>query len=394
LRFDDANTKRTQNKYKLLDTHIANCVRTPFRKCWNFMENTEYHQIREAYRQTSFDLDGCPKRYVFILTNKCNLSCSFCFQDRKGLPNKMTASDWIAVSDKLPDSSHITLTGGEPLAFGGFTEVLRHISKRHTVNIICNGVLLNKDLIDLFTEVGSVQILSVSIDTIGNYNRDVTPTQYEKMVETLQYLREKQQAKETNIILDTKTVVTDMDSHSLFDIYKHCVENLGSETHSFQFFKGSPVQHSDKMFHFDSIHDTPEPYEYQTIDVIANEFEKIRAYCAKHNTRCFSHPKFIDFSDFSQNYLEILNTTINKLVFESQDYEPCKAPWESVHINADGATFPCLAVNFGDIRHFGSVEDLFAGDVATNFRGLLRQCGTFQACHRCGYLKLAQGSEN
>ena len=253
------------------------------------MQNTDYHEIREKHRQTSFENDGYPKRYVFILTNKCNLSCSFCFQDRKGLPNQMTTSDWIAVSDKLPDASHITLTGGEPLAFVGFREVLRHISKRHTVNIICNGVLLTKDLIDLFIEVGSVKILSISVDTVGNYNRDVKPAQYQKMINVLEYLKQKQRDKQTDILLDTKTVVTDMDSHSLFEIYKHCVETLGSETHSFQFFKGDPIQHSDKMYHFDSIHEIPDPYEYQTIDVISEEFKKIREYCLKNNTRCFSH---------------------------------------------------------------------------------------------------------
>ena len=104
------------------------------------------------------------------------------------------------------------------------------------------------------------------------------------MINVLEYLKQKQRDKQTDILLDTKTVVTDMDSHSLFEIYKHCVETLGSETHSFQFFKADPIQHSDKMYHFDSIHEIPDPYEYQTIDVISEEFKKIRVLSQKQYT--------------------------------------------------------------------------------------------------------------
>ena len=68
-----------------------------------------------------------------------------------------------------------------------------------------------------------------------------------------------------------------------------------------------------------------------------------------------------------------------------------QSPLGSIHINADGASFPCLAVNFGDSRHSATISDLFAGEVAVGFRNLLRECGTFNACHRCGYLKLRQG---
>ena len=60
-----------------------------------------------------------PKRYVFVLTNLCNLACSYCFQDRKKLAGAMTAKDWIAVVDQLPKYARVAFTGGEPLTFKG-----------------------------------------------------------------------------------------------------------------------------------------------------------------------------------------------------------------------------------------------------------------------------------
>jgi sulfatase maturation enzyme AslB (radical SAM superfamily) len=36
-----------------------------------------------------------PRRYVFILTNLCNLRCSFCFQERKRKKNMKTTKSVI-----------------------------------------------------------------------------------------------------------------------------------------------------------------------------------------------------------------------------------------------------------------------------------------------------------
>ena len=351
------------------------------------MEDTQYHKSRVIRREKSYKTDGLPSRYVFVLTNKCNLSCSFCFQDRKKLPNSMDFNDWVDLSNKLPRGSHVTLTGGEPLAFKNFDNILKHIADRHTVNIICNGVLLTEKVVDLLCSIQNVRVLSISVDTIGNVNRGVTAEQYDKMKRVLGYFHSRRRELNSEIIFDTKTVVTDQDSYCLFDIYKHCIETLKADTHSFQFLKGSPIQHSDKMFEYGAIFDEPAPHVYQTVSTIAHEFEKVRDYCIKNGTRCFSHPKFIDFSDKHQNYEQIINERINKFKFEPSDYKACKAPWESVHINADGAVFPCLAVSFGDARQNDDMNKLFNQPVAKNFRNELRNCGTFQACHRCGYLE-------
>ena len=141
------------------------------------------------------------------------------------------------------------------------------------------------------------------------------------------------------------------------------------------------------MFEYEAIFDAPSPHVYQTVSTIATEFEKVRDYCIEKGTRCFSHPKFLDFSDKSQNYEKILNEKINKFEFESSNYQACKAPWESVHINADGAVFPCLAIKLGDARQHDNMTELFSRPIAKKFRDELRKCGTFQACHRCGYLE-------
>ena len=69
-----------------------------------------------------------PKRFCFVLTNLCNLACTFCFQDRKKQNGAMTAEDWIKLSDQLPKGSRVTLTGGEPMVIKNFEKIFDHVA--------------------------------------------------------------------------------------------------------------------------------------------------------------------------------------------------------------------------------------------------------------------------
>ena len=186
-------------------------------------------------------------RYVFMLTNVCNLSCNFCFQDRTKRSDAMTTSEWINLVDQLPDYARVTLTGGEPLAFKEFEEVFLHVTKRFQCNMISNGLLLDEKIVDLLLSQPNFKVLSISIDDIGNINRDVKPFLWARFVEAIEYFNKRKKELGSQCELDIKTVVLDSNAHDLQAIHKFCVETLEADTHAFQFLKGSPHQHSDTM---------------------------------------------------------------------------------------------------------------------------------------------------
>ena len=94
--------------------------------------NTSYHQqrllARELNEGNSRDM---PFRYVFVLTNLCNLRCSFCFQEKKFIKESLNLNEWQHIANQLPLNSHITLTGGEPLLFKGFKRISIKPSSRY-----------------------------------------------------------------------------------------------------------------------------------------------------------------------------------------------------------------------------------------------------------------------
>ena len=121
------------------------------------------------YRKKAYQADNLmPKRYCLVLTNLCNLACDFCFQIRKKKKNSLNSKDWIKLIKQLPDNSRVTLTGGEPLVFKNFKDVFLEVTKRHECNLICNGLLLTEEIIDLLLSYKNFKVLSISIDNRNN----------------------------------------------------------------------------------------------------------------------------------------------------------------------------------------------------------------------------------
>ena len=138
----------------------------------------KYSNEIDEFRKKAYKTDNLmPKRYCFVLTNLCNLACEFCYQHRTKLKNSLNADDWISLSKQLPDNSRVTLTGGEPLVLKDFEKVFLEVLKRHECNIICNGILLSKKLIDILLSSKNFKVLSISIDNRNNTIRKLANVQ-------------------------------------------------------------------------------------------------------------------------------------------------------------------------------------------------------------------------
>ena len=114
------------------------------------------------FRKKAYQIDNLmPKRYCLVLTNLCNLACDFCYQIRTKQKNSLNSKDWIKLIKELPENSRVTLTGGEPLVFKNFREVFSEAVKRHECNLICNGLLLTEEIIDLLLSEKNLHIFFI-----------------------------------------------------------------------------------------------------------------------------------------------------------------------------------------------------------------------------------------
>ena len=331
-----------------------------------------------------------PKRFCFVLTNLCNLACTFCFQDRKKQNGAMTAEDWIKLADQLPKDSRVTLTGGEPMVIKNFEKIFDHVAKRFECNMITNGLLLTKDLIDFMLKYKNFKVLSISIDNEKNTIRKQANIQESKWDEKwnhvenmmLYFQKRKKELNYNHCNLDSKTVVLDENAKDLLKIHKYCVEDLQCDTHAFQFLKGSPIQHSDIMFKFEKIFEKSIAPDYKNWKIIIDQLKKIKEYIKKNKKTAFLHPALASVADDDK---KIDMDYCNNVNHDKKNYKPCAAPWGTAHINVDGTFFPCLAVDMGNVKD--GLDKVIFGKKFKKFIEVIAKEGTVEACNRCGWLK-------
>lgn len=294
----------------------------------------------------------------------------------------MTTCDWVNLANQLPDYARVTLCGGEPLLFGGFKEIFSYVAGRFDCNIISNGLLLTKEKIDYILSFPKFRVLSISIDNVGNTLRDVTPRQWNHLENMLKYFVTRRNHLNSGCILDTKTMVLDENAEQLFEMYRYFTENLNIDTHSFQFLKGSSIQHADNMVEFEDILKKSKAKTYQKFDIIKEQLQLVKQYNLQKGTVSFLHPK-VDSLTSDGPFLRI--DYLNDFNHIKKRYSPCKFPWSSVHINVDGTLFPCLAVSMGTVKK-QPLCDVISGATFTRFKNLIRKEGSVEACNRCGWL--------
>ena len=352
----------------------------------NSLTAAQYYKRQVEYTQKAFEKnDLMPRRYVLVLTNLCNLSCTFCFQERKKREDRMTTENWLNVLDQIPKNSRITLTGGDPFMFKDFAKIFKRANEVAETNMITNGLLITDQKIEKLLNEKNFKVLAISIDTIGNYNRDVKKKDWKKLVNQLNKFVTLRDKNRIQTALDIKTVILDENIDDLFKIHKFATEKLKADTHSFMLLKGAEIQHSDLMFKFEEIHRETEAYQYKKFDKLVDQLNKIKEYDEKYGYKSFLHPNLLDFSGekkFSKDDLMYLN---NKKHI-SKNFASCYAPWGGVYINVDGNLFPCMAVAMGNVKK-EKLRDIVFSENFMKFKGIIKDNGTINGCNRCGYLK-------
>lgn len=356
----------------------------------NTIDRGRFHEELVEFSKKAIDENSLyPKRYCYILTNLCNLACNFCFQDRKKQNGAMTEQDWLKLTDELPEYARVTITGGEPIVFKGFRNVFDKVASKFECNMITNGLLLNEDLIEFLLSYKNFKVLSISIDNVKNTirkqanikekNWDQKWTHVENM---MRYFQKRKSEISNSCSLDSKTVVLDENAHDLFNIHKYCIEDLECDTHSFQFLKGSPIQHADLMFDFNTIYKKSFAPNYKNWNVIKEQLAKVKEYNIENSKYGFLHPQVDSLTE--GDYLKDIDY-LNNIEHDKTKFKACYSPWMSVHVNVDGTLFPCLAIPMGNVRD--GLKNVLQGENFQKFRNVIKQHGTVEACNRCGWLK-------
>lgn len=155
---------------------------------------------------------------VWHITNKCNLSCSYC--STKSNPNADYGLDTKQLSDiaqklsKLNSLSHVALTGGEPLVRDDLPKILDILPDKLSINIDTNGVLLKKKWSEVYERVHHFSISVDGPEVVHNKQR----AGFNKVIEAIEWLVSK------NISVGTTVTITPESQDFVFQTIKFLSE--------------------------------------------------------------------------------------------------------------------------------------------------------------------------
>lgn len=114
----------------------------------------------QSFRKSGIKEKKVPLDFVFSLTNKCNLSCSHCFKSCN--MKKEDSIDFETLMKTLEflngKSVNIQLTGGEPMLYDRFFDVLKYAIENFNTTITTTATMINSNNIKHFKGIKCIQV--------------------------------------------------------------------------------------------------------------------------------------------------------------------------------------------------------------------------------------------
>jgi len=340
----------------------------------------ELSLIDSIYADSEFKM---PIRYVLGLTNDCNLDCPFCFLEKHKGQFRMELDDWKRIIDQLPNYARVILFGGEPLFYKHFDEIYAYLSKRFKCTVVTNGTLLTPKKIKYLLSHDGLEEIAVSIDCIGNHNRDFKDRQWTRLVNSIKLFNDMRKEMKNPPRLGISTVILDETASNLFDLHRYIHEELNCDHVTYCTLNGTAMQLSDRMQPYESLFTPEVPPLYKNWEQIVSMLEKIRSYNKEHNIQSYFRPKLIDFN---QDEPISALTPLNQTQFDKERFGPCKIPWSDCRVYSDGSVTNCLGVKLGNAKTQPELSTILKGPVSTQFRKDIKEYNFFEKCSRCVFL--------
>jgi MoaA/NifB/PqqE/SkfB family radical SAM enzyme len=247
-----------------------------------------------------------PQIVGLMMTNKCNLRCSYCAFARDGVLDEKKSEMTIGIVKSmfphplLNNAVLFDLIGGEPLLCSDLIEIVAFLAGRgHLTNIVTNGISL------------ADKISGLKKAEIARINVSIYPENIKVLRETL---------KGINSIFRV---------HTSYVLTRSQLEKNAQEIMEIVEMTKSSGCKSMRFWMFRPLGKNPDLSEVVTNDLPAyNSF-------------------FLRLQNKYKNYI-LWPSVFNTSKEEEIDHKKCLQPWQRIDINAKGEVFSCCG-NFGNL---------------------------------------------
>ena len=128
--------------------------------------------IKMKYNYCCFS-DRDYKKACWLIENKCNLNCEFCFHKEFHNNQKKNETDYMTIVSNLRQNSikHVILSGGEPLLSQDLFHIISILENNNfEVSICTNAILATRDFCQKLKSTTSVKKITVNLSSICDNN--------------------------------------------------------------------------------------------------------------------------------------------------------------------------------------------------------------------------------
>ena len=343
---------------------------------------------------------GFPANVGLNLTRRCNLKCKMCMQNRNiespksdapwfDARQEMPLQHWLQLVDELATfRPWVSVTGGEPLLYPGFKELIQRIKeKRLAVDLTTNGLLL-ENVADLLVGLG-IEIVYVSVDGPEEVHEEIRGLKgsFKRTMEGIRALLEARKShKQYGPLTIMNCTMTKSNLHILDQMVPLAIEqgvDMLQFIHPFFNTKENAEKHN-RIFspeftakkELDVIHPSLPEGEFYESELIEEDVELIKTHISKAQTQAKGQ--------IAVKMIPGLSNDVLHPYYLDLDYpfsQVCKALWVKCRVLPDGTVSPCLHVMAGNIKEKPLLE-LWNGSQMRTLRRMIAK-NLFPACDRC-----------
>jgi organic radical activating enzyme len=249
------------NRLSVIDT-FENWYPKPITSDSKFLEN--YERVYNAFCVGGAIPKGTkPLKLEIQLGELCNFRCIMCPQNHSD-PRRIDSKAIEEIRAVIPTCQSILFTGGEPLVYKEFWQILEEIQKRANenihVSILTNLSLLSRDKVEKYFSNIQNLVLGVNIDaaTQETYEKIRVGGKWSTLMENIKFIQEYSKKHHKNWKINMGFVVMKTNIEEMKDAIKLCGElgigfGCGAITGNFFPVKNRRTYIKENIFFFENL---------------------------------------------------------------------------------------------------------------------------------------------
>ncbi len=339
----------------------------------------------KPYMQIAKSFFGNKLTYVvFFISSFCNARCKFCFywknieeHDKK---TELTMDEIQKISEKFPDFTYLTISGGEPFLRPDLPEIVKTFVENNNVQFVAiptNGLLpqvIKKQFTKMLNYCPDTSFrLTLPLDGLFHDHDEVRGVRgnFERYVET--YLTLDEMRKEFhNFNVDTNTTVSGYNQDKAKEIVTYIKDNFAFDNQVLNLARGSTKDEKAKEVIIKKYEECVNLIE----DIAVNKDDRRKGLKLK----------------LLKTIKLVMRDIILQHVKEGKAAIQCSAAKHMVVLNEKGDVFPCEILGeehkLGNLRDYDyDINKILASEKAENERRFIKDT----KCH-CTYECAIQNS--